>query len=138
VPDRYSVSINTNFSYFYSRSTINISAPTHYWAQSHYGQLSIFPFRGFEINTNASYTWQQKTGSFGSATSVLLWNGFVSQNFLQNQLTMRVSINNILDRNAGISRSNIGNTNSETTTNIMGRYWMLSGIWHFTHKRREH
>ena len=136
VPDRYSVSINTNFSYFYNRSSVNVAAPTHYWAQNHYGQLSIFPFRGFEINTNANYTWQQKTGSFGNATSVLLWNGFVSQNFLQNQLTMRVSINNILDRNAGISRSNVGNTNSETTTNIMGRYWMLSGIWHFTHKRR--
>jgi hypothetical protein len=137
VPDLYSVSINTNFSYFYNRSSVNISAPVHYWTQSHNGQLSIFPFRGFEINTNAAYTWQQKTGNFGSNTSVLLWNGFVSRNLLQNQLTIRVSMNNILDRNAGISRSNVGNTNSETTTNIMGRYWLLSGIWHFTHKRRE-
>ncbi|HEY4061157.1 MAG TPA: outer membrane beta-barrel protein [Puia sp.] len=137
VPDKYSIQLNTNFSYFYNRSSVNVTAPTHYWTQSHYGLFSFFPFRGFEINTTVNYTWQQQTGNFGNSTSVLLWNGFVSQNFLNNQLTIRASINNLLDRNAGISRSNLGNTNSETTTNIMGRYWMLSGIWHFTHRRRE-
>lgn len=135
VPDKYTIQLNSNFSYFYARSSVNTAALTHYWTQAHTGTLSVFPFRGLEINTNALYTWQQKTSVFAANTSVLLWNAFVSQNFFENQMTLRVQLNNILDNNAGISRSSSGNSNSETRANILGRYWMVSAIWHFKARR---
>jgi len=117
--------------YFYARSSINVGAPTRYWTQSHNGTLSIFPFQGFEINTTVNYTWQQKTSVFGQDISILLWNAYASQNFFNNQLTVRAAFSNILNQNSGISRSNSGNTLSETSTNVLGRNWLVSAVWHF-------
>ena len=130
--DKYALVLVTNFSHFDQVSSINPSAPVHYWTQIHQGSLTIYTIRNFEINTSASFTWQERTGTFGSSTSLLLWNSFISRNFLKNnKLTVRLQVNNILDRNAGISRSNQANVNTESFTNILGRYWMFSVIYHY-------
>ena len=136
-PDKYSFQVDTKFTYFDASSSINTAAPIRYWAQSHSGSVSLFLLRDFEINTNATYTWQEKTRSFSSNTSVLLWNAFVSRNFLANRLVVKFNANNILGQNSGISRSNVGNVNTESATNILGRYWMLSAAYHFNHKYKE-
>jgi hypothetical protein len=93
--------------------------------------------RGFEINTNATYTWQEKTSAFAASTSVLLWNSSLSRNFLHNRLAVKAQFNNMLNQNAGISRSNSGNVNTQSSTNILGRYWMLTAIYHFDKKFKQ-
>ena len=134
VPDKYQFQVSTNFNYFYQVSSVNSAAPIQYWNQNHYGTFTVYVLRKYEINTNATYNWQQKTSAFASNTSVLLWNGYVARNFLQNRLVVKIQANNLLNANAGISRSNNGNVNTETSTNILGRYWMLSAIYHFDRK----
>jgi outer membrane receptor protein involved in Fe transport len=134
VADQYNLQINTNFSYFDQVSSINPIAPVHYWTQSHSGALTIWLIPHFEIGTNATYTWQEKTSSFTTSTSVLLWNSYVSRNFLHNKLVIKAQFNNMLNQNAGISRTNSANVNTEISTNILGRYWMLSAIFHFDQK----
>jgi len=134
VPGQYSIRLNAGLNYFHSRSSINVGAPLHYWGQTHSAMLGVFPFHGFEVNTNANYIWQEKTGAFGKNISVMAWNAFLNQNFCKNQLALRFSVNNILDANAGISRGNSGNVNTESSTNVMGRYWILSVIYHFAGK----
>jgi Outer membrane protein beta-barrel family len=134
VQDKYNFQLNTNFTYFDQVSSINTAAPVHYWAQSHTGMVTIFLIKSFELNTNATYTWQEKTSAFPSSTSVLLWNTYLIRNFLHNKLAIKAQFNNILNENAGISRSNQGNINTQGSTNILGRYWMLSAIYHFDKK----
>jgi len=134
VADKYSLQLNTNFTYFDQVSSINATAPVHYWTQNHSAALTIYFIRGFEVNTNASYTWQEKTSAFGSATSVLLWNAYVSRNFMHDKLVARFQFNNLLDANAGITRTTAANVNTQSSTNILGRYWMLSAIYHFDRK----
>lgn len=134
VADKYSLQLSTNFTYFDQVSSINTAAPVRYWTQTHNSSLTLYLIRWFEVNTNASYTWQEKTSAFGSATSVLLWNAYVSRNFLHNKLVAKFQFNNMLNANAGISRTNTGNLNSESSTNILGRYWMVSAIYHFDKK----
>jgi hypothetical protein len=137
LPDKYNLQLRTNFTYFDQVSSINTGAPVHYWTQSQQGALTIYLIRGFEINTNATYTWQEKTSAFNSNTSVVLWNGYVSRNFIHNKLVARFQLNNLLNENAGISRSNSGNVNTQSSTNILGRYWMLSLAYHFDKKFRK-
>ena len=134
IPDKYVFQVNTNFTYFDEQSSVNPAAPIRYWTQNHTGSLTIFLLRNYEINTTANYTWQEKTGAFAADASVLLWNSYVSRNFLQNRLVIKAQLNNVLDKNAGISRSNVGNVNTATSTNILGRYWLLSVIYHFDKK----
>lgn len=132
--DKYSLQLSTNFTYFDQVSSINPSAPVRYWTNYDQGSVTLFFIKGFELNTSAVYTWQEKTSTFTGNTSVLLWNAYVSRNFLHDKLVAKFQFNNILDANAGISRTNVANVNTETSTNILGRYWMLSAVYHFDKK----
>ncbi len=131
VPDKYSFSINSNVNYSYSRSSINTGVETRYWTQSQNAQLSVFPIKDFEVNTNCYYNWRQKTSTFDQNNSTLLWNAFINRNFFSNRLAIRWQINNILNQNAGISRSNYINQISESNFNVIGRYWLLSATYRF-------
>ena len=131
---KYSIYLNTNFSYFDQMSSINIATPMHFWTQSHYGGVSIYLVKNYEINTSATYTWQEKTSAFSINTSVLQWNSSLTRNFLHDRLVARFQINNILDVKEGIGRTNINNTYTQTSANIVGRYWMMSLAYHFDRK----
>jgi outer membrane receptor protein involved in Fe transport len=137
VANKYSFKLNTNFTYFDQFSNINLAAPVRYWVQNHSGAISLFFLRNFEINTNATYSWQQRTVSFPGNTSILLWNAYIGRNFLSNRVTINFVLNNILNKNAGITRSNITNANTESSTNILGRYWMVSATYRFDKKLKQ-
>jgi hypothetical protein len=134
VTDKYSADLVTNFIYFDQVSSINTAAPVRYWTQSHQSSFTLFLIPKFEINTNAVYTWQEKSGNFAGNTSVLLWNGYINRNFLQDKLIVKFQVNNILNANSGMNRNNIGNINTQSSTNILGRSWMFSLAYHFDHK----
>jgi len=131
VIDEYSIRVSTNFAYLDQTSSINPATPLRYWTQQHSGSLSFFFVRQYEINSTFSYTWQEKTSTFPGNTSVLLWNNYISRNFLHDKLVLKAAINNLLNANAGISRMNTGNITTESSSNILGRYWMFSAIYHF-------
>lgn len=132
--DKFNVQVNTNLGYFNSRSSINTAVPLHYWTQSHSVTFSLFLVPHCEFGTNVNYSWQQETSAFSSSTSVILWGVYCSRNFLHDRLEGKFVLNNILDQNSGITRSNTGNISTQTTSNILGRYWMLSVVYHFDKK----
>jgi hypothetical protein len=134
VANVYNFRINTNFTYSSTTSSINTSSSVNYWTQNHTMQVGFFPFANLEVNSNVEYTWRQKTSVFDNNNSVTLWNASMNREFLDNRLTVQFHINDILGQNAGISRSIAANQISQTTSNVIGRYWMLSVVYHFTHK----
>jgi hypothetical protein len=131
VADLYSIRLSSNANYSYTVSSVNTSAPTHFWTQNEQFELSYFPIKGLEFNTNGNYSWRQKTSVFDNDNSTFLWNAFISRNFLQNRLVVKVRVNDILGQNAGISRGFSGNTTTQNTSNIIGRYWMISVSYRF-------
>lgn len=134
IADKLSLDLNLNITYDNQYNSINTTAPVRYWSQSHSGGLTVFIFKDFELNSNATYSWQQKTSAFSSNTSVLIWNSYINRSFLKGKLTARFQLNNLLNSNSGISRNYINNITSQTSTNILGRYWMLSMTYHFDRK----
>jgi outer membrane receptor protein involved in Fe transport len=134
VEDKFSLQLYTNFTYLTQTSSINTTAPVRYWTQNHFGGVTIYLLRDFEFNTNATYTWQEKTSVFSASTSVLLWNSYVSRNLIHNKLVIKAQLNNILNANSSISRTNTDNINTQSSTNVLGRYWMVSAIFHFDQK----
>jgi len=134
VANKYAMRLNTNFSYFDQINSINTASPLRYWTQSHTGSISIYLVRGFDFNTNATYSWQEKTSSFSTNTAVLLWNFLVSRNFAHDRVSISLRINNILDENSGINRTSVNNITTQTSSNILGRYWLLSLLYQFDKK----
>ena len=137
VSNKYSFQIGTDFAYFDSRSSINSTAPVQYWTQNYSARASIDLTPNFEIGTSATYNWQQKTNTFASGISVLIWNAYMSRNLFQDKVSFSFSINNMLNENSGISRTNAANVNTESSTNILGRYWMISVGYHFDRKLKK-
>jgi hypothetical protein len=131
VANIYSFRLNSNVNYTATVSSINTGVPTRFWSQSQNAQFGYFPLPGLEINTNVNYNWRQKTSVFDNNNSTVLWNVYISRNFMQNRLAIKWRINDILGQNAGISRSINGNTTIQTASNIIGRYWMLSATYRF-------
>lgn len=137
VADKYSIQLNTLFSYFDSRSSINSAAPVHYWTENYYGNVSLFFIPGFDISTYAAYNWQQKSNSFAKNTSLVFLGASIGHNFLDNRLVMKLSGNNLLNQATGIGRSNTGNVYTETSSNVLGRYFLLSATYRFEHKYKK-
>jgi hypothetical protein len=135
--NKYSFQLSTQFSYFASRSSANTASYLHYWAESHSANLNLFFIGGFEIHTSAVYNWQQGFGAFSSSTVTLLLNASIRHNFLHDRAALEFQLNNLLDENAGITRTNAINVNTESSTNILGRYWLLSVAYHFDHKLKK-
>jgi len=136
VADKYSIRLNANVNYSSSISSVNPSLSTHYWTQNHSFELSWFPARGLALNTTGNYSWQEKTSVFTGNNWTFFWNAYVSKNFLQNRLVVKWQINDILGQNAGIGRSISGNTTTQSTSNIIGRYWMISVSYRFIRHSR--
>jgi len=134
IADKFSFHIKTNFSYFISNSSINSTSALHYWTQSYSGAVTFWLIPKYEMGSSVTYIWQQKNSTFVASPSILLWNAYVSRNFLRDKLVVKAQLNNILSQNTGISRTNNGNVNSETSTNILGRYSMLTIVYHFEKK----
>lgn len=137
VDKKFSLQLNTGITHFNQVSSINSSAPIQYWSQSHRGSLTFFFIPNVEINTNAVYTWQEKTSAFTGNTSVLLWNAYIGRNFAHDKLVVRFQFNNMLNANSGITRTFSANVNTENSTNILGRYWMVTATWHFDKKFKQ-
>jgi hypothetical protein len=131
VANRYSIRLNANANYSSTVTSVNPSFSTHYWTQNHSFELSWFPIPGLEVNTNGNYSWQQKTSKFIGNTSTFFWNAFVSKIFLQNRLTIKWQINDILGQNSGIIRSTSGNTTTQSASNVLGRYWLIGASYRF-------
>jgi len=134
VADKYSLQLNSKFKYFEQTSSVNPEVRVRYWSQDHQGSVSLFFVRNLEINTNAVYTWQEKTAAFNENTSVLLWNASISRMLIHDKLVVKFQYNNILNATSGFTHSNVANVSSEALTNILGRYWMLSASYHFDRK----
>jgi hypothetical protein len=134
VPDKYMFQFHTGITHFQSHISVDIKEPIHYWSQVHTAYLVLYFLKGFDVGTDAIYNWQQKTSGFTGSNWTLAWNASVSRNLVNNLLVLRLQVNNLLDQKTGIGRSNTGNTNTQTFTNVLGRYWMISATYRFDKK----
>ena len=134
VGTRFSADLITNFTYFDQSSSINTAAPIRYWTQNYNGSAILYINPHFVFGSNVTYTWQEKSSSFVNSTSVVCFNAFMRHNCFHDNLSLRLNLNNVFNQNTGIIRANAGNVDTQSSINVIGRYWMLSAIYHFDHK----
>lgn len=95
--------------------------------------LAIYFLKKFEIHTDANYLWQRKSQAFSDNFSRVIWNAWLGRTFLkQDQLTIKLSCNDILNQNNGYSRTASNNFFSENRYTTIRRFFMLGTTWNFT------
>ncbi len=87
----------------------------------------------FETGTYSSYQYNAATASFHQNFSNFLLNVFITKKFLKNNnLSVELWANDLLNQNAGFTRLAQGNVITQTTNNTLKRYFMLTINYDFT------
>jgi hypothetical protein len=85
------------------------------------------------VTVSSYFTWQQ-TGAQGSlpAHAISYWNAACYKSLFRNHSgQIRLSVFNILNGASNVSQSAGPNFISSSRTNIVGRLWLVSLVWHF-------
>ena len=85
------------------------------------------------ITLTSFYNWQQ-TGAQGSlpARAISYWNAAIYKSVFHNRSgQIRLSAFNILDGSSNISQGAGPNYIETSRSNLIGRLWLLSMVWHF-------
>lgn len=131
------VNFNASFtpSYSQSKSSISTAAGTNYWTYNYSLDGSVYPVKKLEIGSDIDYNFRQKLSAFDKNNSVILWNAFIEKKFFKNeQLTLRASINDILNQNKGYDRNIQPNAIVERHYITFQRYGLITLTWNFKNK----
>jgi outer membrane beta-barrel protein len=131
VTNKYSFSLSSTVAYTGLKSSVNSNSNTFYWTQIYEVAFSTFLQPNLELKSNCTYSWRQRISPFDQDLSSAVWNASICKMWLDNRLSWKLKINDILNENKGFSRSIIANQITENNFNKTGRYWMLSIAYRF-------
>lgn len=123
--NRMDVSIGGRWNYNSNLYKNNEKLNSNFLNQTYDAYFALFAGKGWTIDTRMEYNIYGQ-GSFDESTSVKLWQASVSKGFLNNKLTAKLRVFDILNQNQGVSRSASETNISESISNTIGRYLMLN------------
>ncbi len=125
---------SASFSPAYTNSTSSISkaAANKYWTYN-YSTNGNYMFPGkIELGTDINFQFREKLNDFDNNNNVISWNAYVEKKFFKkDQMTLRASINDILDQNKGYSRTVQPNAIIEKNYLTFQRYGLLTLTYNF-------
>ncbi|WMX15135.1 outer membrane beta-barrel family protein [Aureispira sp. CCB-E] len=113
---------NLNNSYYSQNDALNVTSLTH----SYNAKVRVTIAKKWQLKTNFEYTIFDDLG-YGESFAIPIWSASVGRTFFKgDQLKIELSAENILNEAFRINRYNWGANITETQTNLLGRYFMLS------------
>ncbi len=131
----YDVGISATPSYNQSKPSISSVAGTHYWNYV-YSANGTYVLPGkLEIGSDIDFNFRQKINAFDNNNNVILWNAYLEKKFMKSEaLSLRASINDILDQNKGYSRNIQPFSIEEKHYLTYQRYGLITLTWNFNNK----
>lgn len=135
--NKISFELRSSFRYNNSSSTAGNIANNNVWSHSHNLETTIFLPWKLELNTDMDMDFQPYNPVFKSSNTIIKWNASLSKKLTADGKTeIKVAVRDILNQNIGYSRYANGNYISESTSNYIPRYGILSLTWNFTHMKK--
>jgi hypothetical protein len=106
----------------------NEAANTEFVNTTYTGNFVLYPGKGWTLDTRFE-RMQYGQGTFDEETSVNLWSASVSKVFFKNKWMLKLRAFDLLNQNQGINRSSSDIAVTETISNTIGRYFMLSATY---------
>ncbi|MEO6820147.1 MAG: outer membrane beta-barrel family protein [Ginsengibacter sp.] len=128
----YDIRVNFSPSYTNSTSSISKAATTKYWTYN-ISANGNYTFPGkIELGSNIDFQFRDKINASDLNNNVIFWNAYVEKKFLKkDQLTLRASVNDILDQNKGYSRTVQTDAIVERNYLTFQRYGLLTLTYNF-------
>lgn len=87
----------------------------------------------FSISGTGQYEYQEKTDAFPQGIDLFTFNTALEKKFLKTKaLSLKLSVNDLLNQNQGFNRSSFGTTVTQHTYTTIQRYYMVSLAWDFS------
>ena len=122
----FDVAVGGGVNWNNTKYSLQAEQNTNYFAYTANFDFNAYLPGGFTAGTDVDYT--SNTGrADGFNTKFTLWNAYVSKSFLKNKRgEIKLSINDILNQNTGISRNSNANYIEDTRYTVLKRYAMLT------------
>lgn len=127
--EKLDLGIRANLAFTSVNYSVNTLLNEDYFTQTYSGDLSYTFGSNFILATDFDY--YINTGrAEGYNQSIPLWNAsFSKQVFKKNNGEIRISVNDILNRNEGIARTTGDNFIQDTRSMVLRRYFMVSLLY---------
>ena len=125
--------VRFNFSPAYTNSTSSVNDVVNkYWTYN-YSANGNYMFPGkIEVGSDIDFQFREKLNEFDENNNAIFWNAYIEKKFFKKeQLTLRASVNDILDQNKGYSRSVQPNAIVERNYLTFQRYGLLTLTYNF-------
>lgn len=129
----YTVYLVGQAGYTVNKSSLQPDTRNNYWFYTFNPSVDIYFLKKFQLHTDVSHLWQQKTQAFADDFNRTIWNAWVGRSFFKNdQLTIKLSCNDILNQNNGYERTATNTFFSENRYTTIRRFFMVGATWSFT------
>jgi hypothetical protein len=119
--------------YTISQSSLQPNINNNGWGAKGDLDGTIYLPGNFQVGTYSTYQYNAATASFHSNFSQVLLNVFLIKTFLKNNnLSVELWANDLLNQNSGFTRNAQANLITQTTYNTLKRYFMLTVNYDFT------
>jgi len=124
--EKMSVRVNSRWRFNTSKYSENENFDQSYLDQSHSLDYDWNLPKEWQFSSDMAYRIFSKE-TYGDENTFAIWNASIGKSFLENnRAEMRLSFNDILNQNTGISRQSDVNYTQEELSNTIGQYGMLS------------
>lgn len=121
----FTLSYTSNYSIVKNSANTQNLPNTRYWYQSASGKLNWIFWKGFVINSDFVYQYNQGL-SQSYNQRYFVWNASAGRKFLKNKAAeLKLGVYDILNQNNSISRTVTASSIQDTRTNTFQRYFLL-------------
>jgi len=127
--EKLDLGINANVSYYNVKYSVNKSLNDGYLTQTYSADFSFIILKSIILSSDFDLAVNSGRSN-GFNQTIPMWNAGISkQLFKKKNAEIKLSVNNILDRNEIISRSASDNYIEDTRTTSLPRYFMISFLF---------
>ncbi len=132
VSRKFSLGANVAPVYSLNESSLQRQINDNGWGMNSRAWITVDLPGKLKLENYGRYEYRQKTIAFNEDFARMIWDTSLNKKFFKNEnLTLSLSGNDLLDQNIGFSRSANGNFITQNSYNTIRRYFMFSVIWDF-------
>ncbi len=133
--DKYELNFSGEPTFNQSKSKISTVSNTKYWTYNFNVDGNVqLPYK-LELGSSVDFNFRQKVNAFDQNNDVILWNAYLEKKFMKSEaLTLRASINDILDQNKGYDRIIQSSAIQERRYLTFRRFGLLTLTYNFNNK----
>ncbi|MCO6497726.1 MAG: outer membrane beta-barrel protein [Chitinophagaceae bacterium] len=135
IPEKLELNFAAQPGYRLSKSSISEDITTKY-GRFNFSVDGSYQLPGkIEIGSDFTGVMRQKTANFDTNNNLYLWNAYIEKRFLKdNGLALRFSFFDILDKNKGYDRFEMGEKVMEQSYLTFGQYGLIQLTYNFKNK----